>query len=53
MLEGAGVARNRVGEWDEWDEWGKMLGGKQVSCGAGESRKAGKGRLVLRQDERD
>ena len=33
MPEGAGVARNRVGEWDEWDGSGKMLGGKQVVFG--------------------
>ena len=45
MLEGAGVARNRVGEWpeydewDEWGEWGKMIGGKQASCGAGNQEK--------------
>ena len=30
MLEGAGVVRKRVGEWDGW---GKMLGGKQVVFG--------------------
>ena len=36
MLEEAGVARNRVGEWGEWDGSdgsGKMLGGKQVVFG--------------------